>query len=309
MNTRILPAFVIAGMISAGVFVGTAKPEQAHVQSASPKPSIVSSKTAVPPLKTSVSPWASLKANLDLAVQRGDVARANSLIETNLERPFRPQLREYQANLLARTGQEAAALDVFVGLLGGHYGRWEPNSRKLTVALNLAVQLNRQLDADQIASWIVSHPEWEYSSFDSLAIPKSGKTANLRLAYAYLTLAHNADWSEDKEARVRYLEKANRLAPTDVPVTFQLATAYRSRKKAGDLSLAENLLKRSYNALPEASAAKRAIRIQAAMDGIDVAGPKAKTSLQDDFRIDAAERKEKVLEREQGLGVTRNQKG
>lgn len=221
---------------------------------------------------------------MQTAINSGDYAKARRIVDANLDRPEGKVLHQFRTQILSHVGTDKELVAEVMDLMHGKYDPyWLPDSRILAPALEAAVRLGRAREADELATWIIAHKEISFSSIPGLDVPTETPNPSERLAFAYLILAYHALWDGDEDRRVAQCQKAQSLAPDSVPVVFELASAYHERGNKGDEARSIALLRSLYRSLPVGVPLRRDIRVLSSNQGIDVAGPTATTTLQEDL--------------------------
>ena len=262
--------------------------------------------TATPPELGTVTSSMRTQDAIYAAIEARRPDRAETLLNAHLkdsEIGRSTMMRELRVQLLAARGSDAQTLSETLNLLRGGYGPWQPDARKLRYGLVAAIRLGARDEADEIATAIIAKRDWQFSNYPDLYTPTTGQTPAQRLAYAYLSLSHEADWDGDRQAQVLYGEKAQALAPGDAVVLTQLASAYQDRMGKGDRERAVGLLKRAYRSLPPNSSVRRDVRLFAS-DIVDV-DPNSSVSLQEELtRANLVEHRIQVERAEGDMSAT-----
>lgn len=215
-----------------------------------------------------------IRSAIDRALERNDVRTAKALVDAHYgDREYGNCLPLARADLLARSGDEAGSLDLYLATLRDPKMHWSPDSRGLGAPFELALALRRRDDADQLATRMIAHPCAQFYE-GVVSTPRSAETEKARLAYADLLIAIDEFDGPNPEHRVRYARMAQRLLPNSVPVLAQLADALHHRRKPGDQEETAALLKHAYAVLPGDSVDRRTVRIFAS-DKQVVVDPKA----------------------------------
>lgn len=167
-------------------------------------------------------------------------------------------MHEFKAALLAKRDEKSDALDKYMSLLNQDFGRWHPDPYDLGEPFDLAIELEREEDADAIAIEMLANNSESFSEFSCLQIPDSAQTGSERLAYAFLLRAFAATFDSDEGSAVEFCEKAKELRPNDPKVLIHLAFAYRNRGNTGDRELSRSQLSSAYSGAPGGSEVRSA---------------------------------------------------
>ncbi len=184
-----------------------------------------------------------------------DYAAAEALVDQRIGNPLHGTfMARCKAELLAKRGADAEALDMYLDLFGGQYGHFSlSNFANLAEAFLLAEGLERWADADTVATLLLANQSGVFGNYPPLQTPTAAGTPNERLAYTYLTLALEAgsafdgDYVESYQKEVEYCLKAKALLPNSTIVLVQTALAYHFRDGINGIEQCRTLLTQAYN--------------------------------------------------------------
>lgn len=181
----------------------------------------------------------------------GNYAAAEVLVDQEIGIPeYCSTLHWFKAQLLAKRGADAEALDKYMSLVREKYGTWSPSPENLRVPFDLAVELNRTSDLDEIATEILANRADAFGDVPSLQTPLEAETSTKRIAYAYLALALAVTRANDLNQAISYCQSARSLLPNDTIVLTRLAVALHERATEEDEVLCRSLLSQVYQQEP-----------------------------------------------------------